>query len=117
MVRRYIFPHQTLQKKLQSIDSKAVKLAIGVPVHTNTSNACYSMQYLLIHTEWFLTSNTYLHIRNCLSHLSGSLPFPCRGILHDPCSPPVPSSLVVLQIRQMFLSSTSAPLAMWCGFP
>ena len=30
MVRRYIFPHQT-------IDSKAIKLAIGVPVHTNTS--------------------------------------------------------------------------------
>ena len=30
MVRRYIFPHQT-------IDSKAIKLAIGVLVHTNTS--------------------------------------------------------------------------------
>ena len=37
MVRRYIFPHQTLLKQLQSIDSKAIKLAIGVPVHTNTS--------------------------------------------------------------------------------
>ena len=39
MVRRYIFPHQTLLKKLQSIDSKAIKLAIGVPVHTNTSKS------------------------------------------------------------------------------
>ena len=28
-----------LLKKLQSIDSKAFKLAIGVPVHTNTSNS------------------------------------------------------------------------------
>ena len=27
----------TLLNKLQSIDSKAIKLAIGVPVHTNTS--------------------------------------------------------------------------------
>ena len=26
----------TLLKKLQSIDSKAIKLAIGAPVHTNT---------------------------------------------------------------------------------
>ena len=26
----------TLLKKLESIDSKAIKLAIGVPVHTNT---------------------------------------------------------------------------------
>ena len=29
----------TLLKKLQSIDSKAIKLAIGVPVHTNTSKS------------------------------------------------------------------------------
>ena len=29
----------TLLKKLQSIDSKAIKLAIGVPVHTNKSYA------------------------------------------------------------------------------
>ena len=39
MVRGYIFSHQKNKhlKKLQSIDSKAIKLAIGVPVHTNTS--------------------------------------------------------------------------------
>ena len=29
----------TLLKKLQSIDSKAIKLAIGVPVHINTSKS------------------------------------------------------------------------------
>ena len=29
----------TLLKKLQSIDSKAIKLAIGVPVHTNTNKS------------------------------------------------------------------------------
>ena len=29
----------TPKKKLQSIDSKAIKLAIGVPVHTNTSKS------------------------------------------------------------------------------
>ena len=33
----YFSTPNTLLKKLQSIDSKAVKLAIGVPVHTNTS--------------------------------------------------------------------------------
>ena len=37
MVRRYIF--SALLKKLQSIDSKAIKLAIGVLVHTNTSKS------------------------------------------------------------------------------
>ena len=40
MVRRYIFSApNTLLKKLQSIDSKAIKLAIGVPVHTITSKS------------------------------------------------------------------------------
>ena len=39
MVRRYIFPHETLLKKLQSIDSNAIKLAIGVPVQTNTKKS------------------------------------------------------------------------------
>ena len=33
----YFYAPNTLLKKLQSIDSKAIKLAIGVPVHTNTS--------------------------------------------------------------------------------
>ena len=33
----YFLAPNTLLKKLQSIDSKAIKLAIGVPVHTNTS--------------------------------------------------------------------------------
>jgi len=33
------FAPNTLLKKLQSIDSKAIKLAIGVPVHTNTSKS------------------------------------------------------------------------------
>ena len=33
----YFSAPNTLLKKLQSIDSKAIKLAIGVPVHTNTS--------------------------------------------------------------------------------
>ena len=32
----YFFAPVTLLKKLQCIDSKAIKLAIGVPVHTNT---------------------------------------------------------------------------------
>ena len=31
----YFSAPNTLLKKLQSIDSKAIKLAIGVPVHTN----------------------------------------------------------------------------------
>ena len=31
----YFSTPNTLLKKLQSIDSKAIKLAIGVPVHTN----------------------------------------------------------------------------------
>ena len=33
----YFSAPNTLLKKLQGIDSKAIKLAIGVPVHTNTS--------------------------------------------------------------------------------
>ena len=33
----YFSAPNTLLKKLQSIDSKAIKLAIGVPVHTSTS--------------------------------------------------------------------------------
>ena len=40
MVRRYIWSTpNTFLKKLQSIDSKAIKLAIGVPLHTNKSYA------------------------------------------------------------------------------
>ena len=40
MVRRYIWSTpNTFLKKLQSIDSKAIKLAIGVPVHTNTNKS------------------------------------------------------------------------------
>ena len=35
----YFSAPNTLLKKLQSIDSKAIKLAIGVPVHTNTSKS------------------------------------------------------------------------------
>ena len=35
----YFSTPNTLLKKLQSIDSKAIKLAIGVPVHTNTSKS------------------------------------------------------------------------------
>ena len=35
----YFSAPNTLLKKLQSIDSKAIKLAIGVPVHTNKSYA------------------------------------------------------------------------------
>ena len=35
----YFYAPNTLLKKLQSIDSKAIKLAIGVPVHTNTSKS------------------------------------------------------------------------------
>ena len=34
-----IFFRSTLLKKLQSVDSKANKLAIGVPMHTNTSKS------------------------------------------------------------------------------
>ena len=35
----YFSAPNTLLKKLQSIDRKAIKLAIGVPVHTNTSKS------------------------------------------------------------------------------
>ena len=35
----YFSAPNTLLKKLQGIDSKAIKLAIGVPVHTNKSYA------------------------------------------------------------------------------
>ena len=35
----YFSAPNTLLKKLQSIDSKAMKLAVGVPVHTNTSKS------------------------------------------------------------------------------
>ena len=35
----YFSAPNTLLKKLQGIDSKAIKLAIGVPVHTNTSKS------------------------------------------------------------------------------
>ena len=35
----YFSAANTLLKKLQTIDSKAIKLAIGVPVHTNTSKS------------------------------------------------------------------------------
>ena len=35
----YFSAPNTLLKKLQSIDGKAIKLAIGVPVHTNTSKS------------------------------------------------------------------------------
>ena len=35
----YFSTPNTLLKKLQSIDSKAIKLAIGVPVHTNTNKS------------------------------------------------------------------------------
>ena len=35
----YFSAPNTLLKKLQSIDSKAIKLAIGVPVHTDTSKS------------------------------------------------------------------------------
>ena len=35
----YLSIPNTLLKKLQSIDSKAVKLAIGVPVHTNINKS------------------------------------------------------------------------------
>ena len=35
----YFSAPNSLLKKLQSIDSKAIKLAIGVPVHTNTSKS------------------------------------------------------------------------------
>ena len=35
----YFSAPSTLLKKLQSINSKAIKLAIAVPVHTNTSKS------------------------------------------------------------------------------
>ena len=35
----YFSEPNALLNKLQSIDSKAIKLAIGVPVHTNTSKS------------------------------------------------------------------------------
>ena len=43
----YFSAPNTLLKKLQSIDSKAVKLAIGVPVHTNKSYAEAGMIFIL----------------------------------------------------------------------
>ena len=41
----YFAAPNTLLKKLQSIDSKAIKLAIGVPVHTNTNKSYKSCQW------------------------------------------------------------------------
>ena len=41
----YFSVPNTLLKKLQSIDSKAIKLAIGVPVHTNTNKSYKSCQW------------------------------------------------------------------------
>ena len=42
----YFSAQNTLLKKLQSIDNKAIKLAIGVPVHTNT-NKSYAQAIIL----------------------------------------------------------------------
>ena len=45
----YLSTPNTLLKKLQSIDSKAVKLATGVPMHANTSK-------IMLHRSWNDTS-------------------------------------------------------------
>ena len=67
---------------------------------------------VVVVTQQNEAKETHLHI-----HPFGSLPFPCRDILHDPCSLPFLSSLVALRKRQTFQSSVSAPLAMRCGYP
>ena len=46
----YFSAPNTLLKKLQSIDSKAIKLAIGVPVHTSTS-ICYTAAIIISLSE------------------------------------------------------------------
>ena len=64
MVRRYIFSApNTLLKKLQSIYSKTIKLAIGVPVHTNTNKSyaeagmiCLSEQRKLVVSKYVIRS-------------------------------------------------------------
>ena len=60
MVRRYIFPHETLLKKLQSIDSNAIKLAIGVPVHTNTNKSYAEAGMISLSEQRKLAVSTYV---------------------------------------------------------
>jgi ribonuclease HI/exonuclease III len=67
----YFSASKSLLKQIQSIDSKAIKLALGVPVHTNTINTYkevgvlpLSNQRMLAVSKYFLRSQS---IRNSLS--------------------------------------------------
>ena len=55
----YFSAPNTLLKKLQSIDSKAIKLAIGVPVHTNTSKS-YAEAVISLSEQRILAISKYV---------------------------------------------------------
>ena len=56
----YFSAPNTLLKKLQSIDSKAIKLAIGVPVHTNTSKSYADAGMIPLSTQHKLVISKYV---------------------------------------------------------
>ena len=62
----YFSAPNTLLKKLQSIDSKAIKLAIGVPVHINTSKTVIIkyVRYLMTERGSCIFS---LHLHYCIA--------------------------------------------------
>ena len=61
----YFSAPQTLLRKLQSIDSKAIKLALGVPVHTDTLKTYREASLLSLDDQRKLSAAKY--ITRCLS--------------------------------------------------
>ena len=59
----YFSAPNTLLKKLQSIVSKAIKLAIGVPVHTNTNKSYTEAEMIALSEQRKLAVSQYV-IRN-----------------------------------------------------
>ena len=59
----YLSAPNTLLKKLQSIDSTAIKLAIGVPVHANTSKTYAEAEMISLSEQRKLAISKYV-IRN-----------------------------------------------------
>ena len=56
----YFSAPNTLLKKLQSIDSKAIKLAIGVPVHTNTNKSYAEARMISLSEQRKLAVSKYV---------------------------------------------------------
>ena len=56
----YFSTPNTLLKKLQSIDSKAIKLAIGVPVHTNTNKSYAEARMISLSEQRKLAVSKYV---------------------------------------------------------